>query len=326
MTDVSPDTAADHNRLEHFPINFFAVNMGLFGLALACHAATPVLGFAGVLSTIALPVAIFALLAVLGVYLVKLLRFPAAVKGEWHHPIKIAFFPAISISLLLLGSALFGTMPDLGYALWVAGAIGQGILTLAVLSSWISPRSFLFGHLTPAWFIPAVGNVVVPLAGVQMGFVEISWLFFSGGLIFWIVLLTLVFNRMVFHDPIPARLFPTLVILIAPPAVGFLSYLQLAGELDSFARILLNLAYVFALLVSVQLPKLLRLPFALSWWALSFPVAALTVASFQYAAMTDSTPHQWVGILCFVILCVIIAGLAVRTVFALMRGEVCRPD
>jgi tellurite resistance protein len=34
------------------------------------------------------------------------------------------------------------------------------------------------------------------------------------------MLLTLVFNRIIFHDPLPGKLQPTLVILIAPPAVA----------------------------------------------------------------------------------------------------------
>jgi hypothetical protein len=113
-----------------------------------------------------------------------------------------------------------------------------------------------------------------------IGLREISWLFFSAGLVFWIVLLTLVMNRLIFHDPLPARLLPTLVILIAPPAVAFLAYTRLTGDIDAFARILLNSGYVFAAIVATQIGKFMRLPFALSWWALSFPVAALTIASF----------------------------------------------
>ena len=40
------------------------------------------------------------------------------------------------------------------------------------------------------------------------------WLFFSAGMLFWPVRLTLVFSRLNFHDPLPGRLYPTLAILI----------------------------------------------------------------------------------------------------------------
>jgi tellurite resistance protein len=182
-------------------------------------------------------------------------------------------------------------------------------------------------HISPAWFIPAVGNVVVPVAGVPLGFVELSWLFFSAGLVFWIVLLTLVVNRLIFHDPLPARLLPTLVILIAPPAVAFLAWAQLTGGGDDpVGRILLNAAYVFAAIVALQVPALARLPFALSFWALSFPVAALAIASLRFGALAQSVPHTWIGAGVLVLLVAVVLGLMARTALAVTRREICLPE
>jgi len=316
----------DFHRLSHFPITFFAIVMGLMGLVLALHSAQERLPWADALAqgVFYLGVAVFGIIAVF--YLAKLLRHPSEVKAEWNHPVRLAFFPAVSVSMLLTATASHGAYPNLALVLWGLGAIGQGILTIAVVSGWISHRSFEVGHLTPAWFIPAVGNVIVPVVGVRLGFPEISWLFFSGGIMFWIVLLTLVMNRLVFHDPIPARLFPTLVILIAPPAVAFVAYYQLVGTIDAFAHMLLNAAYVFALLVLVQVPKLLRLPFALSWWALSFPMAALTIASFVYGRVAGSGAHEVIGMIGLIALVAIIIGLVARTLVAIVRREICRPE
>ncbi len=316
----------DFHRLSHFPITFFAIVMGLMGFVLALHSAHAVLPWTVPLSRAGLFAGTVVFAAIAAFYLAKLLRHPAAVKGEWNHPVRLAFFPAVSVSLLLTATACYTDYPELARGLWILGAIGQGVLTIAVVSGWISHRAFEVGHLTPAWFIPAVGNVIVPVAGVRLGHPEISWLFFSGGIMFWVVLLTLVMNRLVFHNPIPARLFPTLVILIAPPAVAFVAYLQLTGEVDAFAHILLNVAYVFAVLVLVQVPKLLRLPFALSWWALSFPVAALTIASFLYARVAHSGAHEVVGLVGLAALTVIIVGLLARTVVAIGRQEICLPE
>ena len=275
MTHTPTEPEADFSRLAHFPVTFFAVLMGLFGLALALHAAAESFAAAELAARAVLWFGLGCFVAIACVYALKLLRHPAAVIAEWHHPVRLAFFPTITISLLLMATAIHGYRPDLAAPLWLLGAAGQGVLTIAVISGWISHRAFEVGHLTPAWFIPAVGNVIVPLAGAPLGWVEISWLFFSAGMIFWLILLVLVFNRLIFHAPIPARLFPTLVILIAPPAVAFVSYVRLVGGIDPFAHVLLSAAYVFAILVLVQVPKLMRLPFALSWWALSFPLAAL---------------------------------------------------
>lgn len=323
MVDMS---GAEPDRLENFPVTFFAVMMGLLGLALSMAAAEKAAGSAANVSQFILgaAVAVFAVLAFF--YTLKLVRHPGAVRAEWNHPVRIAFFPTISISLLLLGTALAPRVPDAAYVIWSIGVAAQAMLSLSVIANWIGHRSFQPLHLSPAWFIPAVGNVLVPLAGVEFGVIELSWLFFSAGLLFWIVLLTLVMNRLIFHEPLPARLMPTLVILIAPPAVAFVAWVRLTGDVDAFARVLLNTGYVFALIVLTQAPRFFRLPFALSWWALTFPVAALSVASFVFAHETGSYGHRLIGFALTVCLAFAVATLVVRTAQAIRAKQICQPE
>ncbi|WP_370251370.1 SLAC1 anion channel family protein [Nioella sp.] len=323
MTDTAPQTAT---RLEHFHVTFFAIVMGLSGLTLALHAAERALEMDALASDIAYYVTGAVFLVITGFYAAKALRHGAAVKAEWQHPVKLAFFPAISISLLLLATASLDRSDALAEVLWLIGAGLQAVLTIAVVSGWIGTRAFLHGHLSPAWFIPAVGNVIVPIAGSQLGYADLSWYFMSVGLIFWIVLLTLVINRLVFHDPLPGRLQPTLVILIAPPAVAFVAWVRLTEGVGPFGLILLNAAYFFTLLVAVQLPRIIRLPFALSFWALSFPFAAVTIASFVYAGAAGSAAHQAIGLALLAVLAAIIAGLVLRTLRAIGAGEICKPE
>ncbi len=315
------------DRLEHFPVSFFASVMGLAGLTLALHAASTLLPGAGVLSRGMLAVTVLAFVAIGAIYARKAALHRAAVAAEWHHPVKMAFFPAISISLLLIATALAPNMPSLARPVWMLGTGLQAGLTLAVVAGWIGHRPFQPMHISPAWFIPAVGNVVVPVAGPALGFVELSWLFFAAGLMFWAVLLTLVMNRLIFHDPLPGRLLPTLAILMAPPAVGFLAWLALnGGTVDAGARILLNLAYVFAAIVATQAPKFRSLPFALSWWALSFPIAALTIASLRFGALVGSGFHTGLGLVLLALLVLVVGGLAVRTGRAIAARQICLPE
>ena len=314
------------DRLENFPITFYAIVMGMLGLTLATHAAETAFGLgpAASLGFLAVSVAIFVAVTVL--YGMKFLLHRAAVRAEWSHPVKSAFFPTTSISILLLAIAAMPYSLRVADTLWIVGAALQAVLTLSVIANWIGHTQYQPMHLGPAWFIPAVGNVVVPVAGAMLGYTELSWLFFSAGIVFWIVLLTLVMNRLIFHDPLPARLMPTLVILIAPPAVAFIAYVRLTGDIDVFARILVNTGYVFAAIVATQVGKFARLPFALSWWALSFPVAALTIASFLYAEMMASSAHEFIAGFLMAALVVIVAGLLVRTVQAIAGRRICVPE
>lgn len=317
----------NEQRLEHLPITIFATVMGLSGLALAWRGAQQVMNFdIGALNhvLVAMPVLVFGFLATF--YLLKLIRYPSAVAQEAKHPVKISFFATISVSILLLSVVLMPYSKQVSLVLWGVGVLVQLGLLLFIVNSWVNHEHFETVHINPAWFIPAVGNVVVPIGGVEHGFVEVSWFFFSVGMIFWLVLFTIIFNRILFHNPLPPRLLPTLAILIAPPAVGFLSLLKLTGGLDTLTRVLFYGGMFFTLFLFTQVARLMKLPFFLSSWAYSFPLAAITLACLRMHKLTGSL---WVGYAAMGLLAVltlIIAWLVFRTVIAAINRKICVPE
>ena len=318
--------AATHSRLEHFPIGFFAVVMGLAGLTLATLRLEHATGTGQIASKVFLAVTIAAFIAIAITYLMKMMRYPAAVRGDWNHPVRISFVPAITIGLVLIGTAALPVWPAFGAPVWMVGSALHIAVTLAVVSAWISHRTFEAVHLNPAWFIPAVGNILVPIAGMRLGYTEVSWFFFSVGLLFWIVLVTLVFNRLIFHAPLPERLMPTLMILVAPPAVGFVAWPSLQGGLDPFGRILYYGGVLFALIFATQIGKVSRLPFMVTWWAYSFPLAALTISTFVYAELAGLAQARTGAFGLYGLLALAIAVLLARTAAGLARGELTKPE
>ena len=315
-----------HSRLEHFPNAFFAMVMGLAGLTLAAERLEKSLDFTHTASLALLFATAAIFLVLLGFYGMKALRYPEQIRWEWNHPVRMCFFPAASIGIILMGTAMEPFSQAVSIGTWALGAGLHLVGTLAVLTAWISHRNFETLHLNPAWFIPVVGNIIVPIAASRFGFMELGWFFFSVGSVFWIVLLTLVFNRLVFHNPLPERLLPTLMILIAPPAVGFVAYVSLTGGLDPFARILYNTGVFFFLIILTQVPKLIRIPFALSWWAYSFPLAAVTISTLLFAEKAQSDLHLIAGIGLFGLLILVIAGLLIRTAKAIANRQICKPE
>jgi tellurite resistance protein len=213
----------------------------------------------------------------------------------------------------------------LGLGLWAVGAVAHLVATLAILSMWITGEHDEAPHLHPARLIPAVGSVPVPLVGARFRDVEVGWPVLSMGPPFCIVLLTIGVNRLIFHPPMPPHLLATRCILIAPPAVAFLAYGSPAGEVDGFARLPYDPAVVFVLLVAIQRPRLWKLPFALSWRAYSFPVAALTVATFVMAERTGLAVFALGGGTLYLRLVAIVAWLVVRTVVAARNRGIRRP-
>ncbi len=322
MTETAAAPALS-SRLQHFPIAWFAMIMGLTGLSLAWHKAEGVLrlGFAPSGWLLLLATGLFVLLAAL--YSVKIIKFKSAASKEWAHPVKMHFVPAVSISLILLSIAWLPVSAPYSKLLWLAGVVLHLILTLYVITQWMHHSKFEIIHLNPAWFIPVVGNILVPIAGVSHAPIEVSWFFFSVGIVFWPVLLTIIMYRVVFHASLPERLMPTLFILIAPPAVGFISYVKLTGELDAFAQLLYHSALFFTLLLFSQVRHFANLKFFLSWWAYSFPLAAITIASLVMFEMSSTTLFLRLAGVLLGIATVVIAGLLVRTALAVKRQQIC---
>lgn len=318
-----PPAAAAPTRLQHLPVAFFSVVMGLAGLGLAWSRAERALGLAVGLGKPLLLCAgaVFVLLVL--AYGAKAIRHGAQVAAEFRHPVRSSFFPAISISLLLLSIGVRDTGAELARFLWLAGTALHLTFTLAAMNRWIHHAGIQVAHLNPAWFIPVVGNVLVPITGVTLYPPEVSWFFFSVGIVLWLVLLTLVLNRLFFHEPLPERLQATLAILVAPPAVGTVAYLALNAQVDAIAHALYSMALFFTLLLATRGPRFLRARFHLSAWAFSFPLAAVTIASFAMAQRTGAWGYAVLGLLLLSVASVVIAGLVVRTFVAIARREIC---
>ena len=317
---------SDHSRLEHFPISFFAMVMGMAGLTIAWEKAHRTLNLNINLDG---PLALFTLglfIVLLAFYGTKLMRHREAVIAELRHPIKLNFFPTISISLILLSIVMLHRYEGTAQVLWMVGTSLHLLFTLYVMNVWIHHEHLEIQHLNPAWFIPVVGNVLVPITGTSLGFIEISWFFFSIGILFWLVLLTIIFNRVLFHNPLPGKLMPTFFILIAPPAVGFISYTKLNGGIDSFAHILYYCGLFLTLLLFTQVRRFTKLEFFLSWWAYSFPLAAITVASlvmYEKTALPGFLLISWF-LLC--LLTVVVLFLLYRTTKAVSLKKICLPE
>jgi len=314
------------NRIENFPVSFFSMIMGMSGITIAWQKAGHVLD---VSNNIATPLALITSLLFVGlalIYSLKLARYRLAVVEELQHPVKLNFFPAISISLILLSVVFLSINQQIAHILWLMGVVLHLAFTLYVMSVWMHHDRFEVHHINPAWFIPVVGNVLVPITGTALGYSEVSWFFFSIGIIFWIVLFTIIFYRVLFHQPLPEKLMPTFFILIAPPAVGFLSYAALIGGIDSFARVLYYIALFLTLLLLTQLARFAKLQFFLSWWAYSFPLAAITISSMKMFELTQKTGFIYLSWVLLILLSLVVGYLIFKTIKAVQGHKICQPE
>ncbi|MDT7951002.1 MAG: SLAC1 anion channel family protein [Acetobacteraceae bacterium] len=310
--------------LDYLPVGLFGSVMGLTGLSLAWRLAASRYGVpAGIgLGIGGVAVVVFVLL--LASYSIKLVTAFAAARAEFRHPIAGNLFGTVLISLLLLPIVLEPFAHRLAQILWGIGAIGMVLFAWLILSRWISDRQQA-AHATPAWVIPVVGLLDIPLALPTLGFPPMQELMvfaLAVGLFFAVPLFTLIFSRLVFEPPMPAALKPSLLILAAPFAVGYSTYTITTGQHDLFAEALYMLMLFMLLVLIGQLRNLPACcPFRVSWWAVSFPLAASSIAALRFASARPGPLTDGVALVLLALATLVIAALFGRTLFGVARGE-----
>ncbi|MDD2887827.1 MAG: SLAC1 anion channel family protein [Aliarcobacter sp.] len=310
------------NRLQFFPIMMFATIMGLAGLTLVYRRGSEVLQIPAFISTLMMIITTMVFLTVVYTYISKIIKYKDEVKKEFSHPVRINFFAASSISTLLLSMVYRHNIDFVSESLFFIGAALHIFFTFYTIKFWIN-NNLEMQHSNPAWFIPIVGNLIVPIAG--KGFVNdaVLYFYFSIGIFFWIILFAIILNRIIFHAQFMPKFMPTLFILIAPPAIGFISYIKLTGNLDFFAQILFNLGLFFTILVFVMYKNFINIKFFISWWAFTFPMAAITLATILMYELTNYRFYSFLAYFLMIITTIVVLLVARQTLIHMKKKEIC---
>jgi tellurite resistance protein len=310
--------------LDYLPVGLFGSVMGLTGLSVAWRLAHTRYGVpAGIADAIGV-IAMIAFVALTIGYLVKLATATDAVMSEFRNPIAGNLFGTLLISLLLLPIVLAPINLRAAQVMWVIGAIGMFAFAWMIVTRWMSDRQQI-AHATPAWVVPVVGLLDVPLALPSLGLPTMHGVMLASlaiGLFFAVPLFTLIFSRLVFEPPIPDALQPTLLILLAPFAVGMSTYIVTTGAMDLFAESLFMLTlFMLAVLLSRMRYLLACCPFRVSWWAVSFPLAASAIAALRFASAQPSGIADTIALALLALATLTIAGLFARTLYGVLTGE-----
>ena len=308
--------------IRHLPVNLFASVMGLSGLALAWRLAHDSLGAPAFVGEAigAFAWGVFVLVS-LG-YLAKLAKHPQAVHAEFHHPVAGNFFGTIVISILLLSAVAEPYSAPAARAVWTVGVLATFALSFVVVSRLLKGQVDA-SHAVPAWLIPGVATLDIAVTGGHMPMAwaaELNLLAGAVGAVLALVLFAMIVSRLVHQDPLAPGMTPSLMILVAPFAVGFLAYSNIVGGIDRFGALL----FYFALFMfAVVAPKVFRpsVKFSPAWWAIGFPMAALVNAALKYAAFRASGPLWVLATVLLGALSLAMAVLTVRTVRIALNGK-----
>ena len=123
----------------------------------------------------------------------------------------------------------------------------------------------------------------------------------------------------------PDSIRPTLIILVAPFAVGTSAYLATTGGADFFAQSLYAITLFLLVILAGRFRHIGRCcPFRVSWWAISFPLAASAVAAIRMASAYPSPLSVAFAFFLLLTATLVIVVLLWLTMTALARGELAK--
>jgi len=308
------------------PASFFSIVLGLAGLGAAWRAAARAYGVSPWLADALLAISAALWVVLFAAQLVKALTARDALRAELEHPVQGSLATLGPTSLLLLAAGLSVHFPALARVLFWIGATAQLALGVWLVGRWllgpVDPRL-----VTPALYLPPVaGNLLAAIAAGAVGRADAGWLFFGAGVVAWLLVGAALLGRYLSAGELPAALRPLLAIEIAPPAVALVAWQALRGGApDEVSRGLLGYALFVALVVARLLGRFRDVPFSPSYWAFSFPLAALAAGALRQSAAAPGSVAGALALPLFIVANAVIAALAWQTGVALSRGRLLPP-
>jgi tellurite resistance protein len=283
--------------LKELPIGAYGAVMGIAGLGLTARAAAPL--FPGVVRApayISEPIVLLGLLALavlLPAYLLKIFRYPKAVREEFTNPATLGFCGALPIGMTLVAGGVAPYSPSLGSILWWSGAV-----LLFAMQVWGVARVLQGGielaQINAGWMILFIGGIVVPGGCIALGHLEASRFLFGASAAATPFVMGLVFYRAAVGPPLPEVLRPTWFVLMVPPSLIYAHGLVLYPGF-AFLDNLLFFGVLLAAGLLIYARGFARWRFGVPWWAFTFPLDALAYAATRHAQEHSSQPWRVVA-------------------------------
>jgi tellurite resistance protein len=267
------------------PIGFYGAVMGLAGLGLTARAAAAL--FPGVIRAPAYFTELWvllgavALLILLPAYVLKLLKYPAAVREDFTNPVQLGFCGALPVGMSLVAGGVAPYWIQLGDVLWWAAFALLIAFQVWALVRWLAGGIEL-AQLNAGWLIILVGGIVLPGPGLALGHAEASRFVFGVSTVAAAVLMPLLFYRAFAAAPLPEVLRPSWFILLVPPSLIYANGVALFPD-AGFVELLFPFGLVLAAALLAYARSFWRWRFGPPWWAFTFPLDALAYAAARYA-------------------------------------------
>src|SRR3954464_15639056 len=350
-------------RLQNFGPNWFASVMGT-GIVATAGVTLPVHvpGLRGFSHVVWVAAAVLLVVLIVAVS-VQWARHPTVARSHVRNPQMTHFYGAAPMALmtvgagaLLIGKDLIGerVAVDLAWVLWTTGTFG-GLFTAATIPYLmftqlnVEPDAAFGGWLMPV--VPpmvsaATGALLIPHMAPGTGRTTMlygCYAMFGLSLVASLIIITMVWSRLAHFGTSGTARVPTLWIVLGPlgqsiTAAGLLGTNaalavdpRVADGMGVFAILYGVPVWGFAMLwIALATALTIRtvrrgMPFALTWWSLTFPVGTFVTGTTQLAVHTGLPSFRVAAAIAYVGLLTTWCLVAARTFRGGLRGNIFAP-
>ncbi|XP_066365035.1 S-type anion channel SLAH2-like [Miscanthus floridulus] len=266
------------------------------------------------------------------VYLLKAVFYFEVVRREFCNPIRVNFFFAPWVACLFLVNGLPRPVAAIhdSHVVWYVLMTPILLLDLKIYGQWMSGGGRRLSKVAnPTSHLAIVGNLVGALLGALVGLHEAPLFFFAVGLAHDVVLFVTLYQWLDTNDVrLPKELHPVFFLFVAVPSVASMAWARLCGEFGFGAKI----PYFISLFLFVSLVVRINLffrgvRFSLAWWAYTFPMTSVAIATTMYASSVNSLVSRALAIGLAGIASVTLTGVLVTTMYhAFVRKDLFPND
>jgi C4-dicarboxylate transporter/malic acid transport protein len=292
------------------------------------------------------------------------LRYPENARRHHHDPTMAPFYGAPPMALLTVGAGALlvgrdivglGAALRLDEILWTLGTVTGLLFTIAI--PYLAFTEYRLEHedTYATWLMPVVPPMVsaatgaaltahLPAGQPRLTLLLACYAMFGISLLISLITITLLWERLAFHGLGPARMVPTLWIVLGPlgqsvTAAGLLgnaapsvisapyaSTLHATGVVYGapvwgFAMIWLAIAAAITLRTARQ-----HLPFSLTWWSFTFPVGTVVTGTSVLAIATHADILRDASVALYALLIAAWLTAATRTTRGAISGRLFLPS
>lgn len=189
------------------------------------------------------------------------------------------------------------------------------VLDIKIYGWLIKGKRFLSRVANPKHQLSGIANLVGAKAAVYMGWMEVGVCFFSLGMVHYLVLFVTLYQRLPGTDGVPRNLRPVFFSFIATPSMASLAWSSIRGNFDVASKMLFFLS-LFLFISLVCRPKIFKRSmrrFNIAWWAYSFHLTLLALASMKYAQQIKDSAAQTLALALSVVALLVSFALIVLT-------------